>query len=520
MKSRNKDISAAGSADKPEEEAKNMSCSTFLVGKKASYDGSTMIARNEDVCFEVKKFVVVNPQDQPVHYRSTGGHFKMDLPKNPMRYTACPCVDPDSGLCRGIWAADGINEANVGMTATETTTSNPRVLGADPLVVWQPADGEKPEVPGGIGEEDMVVIVLPYIRSAREGVLRLGSLLEQYGTSEINGIAFNDRDEVWWMETIGGHHWAARRVRDEECVFMPNRFGLDEFDFKDALGKGQDHLCSADLPEFIEKNFLNLNQQLSGGLNPDGAFSLRNIFGTQSDYDHAYNTPREWYAGRTLNPTRFRWDGKDADYGPESNDIPWSRVPEKKITVENVKAILSSHYQGTPFDPYAASADRKGVYRPVGMRDTSHLAICQIRGYLPEEIQGVEWICCGSTTFNALFPVYTNVSRLPSYLSDVTLDVSTNTLYWSSRMIGALADMNYGSCLMQIERYHNRTAVKGHELLELYDRRFMDNKDSAAGISEEANEKLCAMMQEQAAQCLQQVLQTAGEHMKNNFSIS
>ena len=35
------------------------------------------------------------------------------------------------------------------MTATETITSNPRVLGADPLVVYQPARGEQPEVPGG-----------------------------------------------------------------------------------------------------------------------------------------------------------------------------------------------------------------------------------------------------------------------------------------------------------------------------------------------------------------------------------
>uniref|UniRef100_UPI003FF099C7 C69 family dipeptidase n=1 Tax=Dysosmobacter welbionis TaxID=2093857 RepID=UPI003FF099C7 len=39
---------------------------------------------------------------------------------------------------KGIWAASGVNAANVGMTATETITSNPRVLGADPLVEYQP----------------------------------------------------------------------------------------------------------------------------------------------------------------------------------------------------------------------------------------------------------------------------------------------------------------------------------------------------------------------------------------------
>ena len=131
----------------------------------------------------------------------------------------------------GIWAASGVNEAHVAMTATETITSNPRVLGADPLVVYQKAEDGQPEICGGIGEEDLVCLVLPYIRSAREGVRRLGSLLEQYGTYEMNGIAFRDRDEIWWLETIGGHHWMARRVPDDVYVVMPNQLGIDRFDF-------------------------------------------------------------------------------------------------------------------------------------------------------------------------------------------------------------------------------------------------------------------------------------------------
>ena len=62
-------------------------------------------------------------------------HVEIDLPDDPMGYTSVPnAVDGE-----GIWAASGVNEANVGMTATETITSNPRVLGADPLVTYQPA---------------------------------------------------------------------------------------------------------------------------------------------------------------------------------------------------------------------------------------------------------------------------------------------------------------------------------------------------------------------------------------------
>ena len=153
-----------------------MPCTTILVGKQASNDGSTMIARTDDGHFDVKKMIVVNPKDQPKIYKSVLSHVEIPLPENPMRYTACPSVDKS----QGIWAATGINEANVAMTATETITSNPRVLAADPLVEYKKAKNRREkDIPGGIGEEDIVVLVLPYIRSAREGVLRLTSLLEQ-----------------------------------------------------------------------------------------------------------------------------------------------------------------------------------------------------------------------------------------------------------------------------------------------------------------------------------------------------
>lgn len=48
--------------------------------------------------------------------------------------------------------------------------------------------------------------MLPYVTTAREGVERLGALLEEYGTYEMNGVAFSDVDEIWWLETVGGHH--------------------------------------------------------------------------------------------------------------------------------------------------------------------------------------------------------------------------------------------------------------------------------------------------------------------------
>lgn len=289
-----------------------MPCTTILVGKKASYDGSTIIARNDDSGsghYTSKKLAVINPEEQPKIYKSVISHVEIELPKNPMRYTAMPNAEEGEG----IWAACGVNEAHVGMTATETITSNPRVLGADPLVRYQPAKDGKEEISGGIGEEDIVYIVLPYIHSAREGVKRLGSLLEQYGTYEMNGIAFQDADEIWWLETIGGHHWIARKVPDDVYVMMPNQFGMDQFDLEDALSNQKEYMCSADLKEFVEKYHLNLSQ--------DGTFNPRDIFGSHDDSDHVYNTPRAWYMARCLNPSTMNWDGPDA--GEDSRAIEW-----------------------------------------------------------------------------------------------------------------------------------------------------------------------------------------------------
>ena len=492
-----------------------MPCTTILVGKKASYDGSTMIARNDDSGsghFTAKKFIVVHPEEQPRKYKSEISHVEIELPDNPMRYTSMP----NALKGEGVWAASGVNEANVGMTATETITSNPRVLGADPLVVYQPAEDGKEEAAGGIGEEDIVYVVLPYIRSAREGVKRLGSLLEKYGTYEMNGIAFQDRDEIWWLETIGGHHWMARRVPDNMYVVMPNQLGIDHFDLEDALGEQREYMCSADLKEFIEKYHLDLSM--------DGVLNPRDAFGSHDDADHVYNTPRAWFMERYLNPHTKKWEGPDADFTPASDDLPWAMVPEKKITVEDVKYVLSAHFQGTPYDPYAAYGDKsmKGAFRSIGINRNDFLSVIQMRPDQPEDSAILEWVAFASNAFNVLVPFYAGVTTTPEYLSNTTAEVSTDNFYWSSRMIAAMADASYKSSVFHIERYQEQVMAKGHELINTYDALLAKESDEQKRMSlkEEANEKIAEMLKKAAADTLSKVLFELSSQMKNAYSRS
>ena len=477
-----------------------MGCTTILIGKKASYDGSTMIARNDDSSngkFTAKKLQVIHPEDMPRIYKSVLSKFEVELPENSLQYTAMPnAVEGD-----GMWAAAGVNIENIGMTATETITSNARVLGADPLVK------------DGFGEEDIVMITLPYIHSAKEGVKRLGLLLEQYGTYESNGIAFSDVDSIWYMETIGGHHWIARRVPDDSYVMMPNQFGIDEFDFEDACSNENEYMCSKDLKEFIEENHLNLSQ--------DDHFNPRYAFGSHSDSDHVYNSPRAWYMGRYFNPTTYDWDNPHGKYSPESDELPWCLVPEKKITPSDVKYILSSHYQGTPYDPYGKSTESslKGKYRTIGINRTDFVALIQLNGHKIKECQAIEWIAEGSNVFNTMVPLFAHMNTAPEYLANTTKDVSTDNFYWASRLIGALADASYGNSITEIDRYQLAVEAKGNAIVKKYEKLIEDAQDKDEAI-QSANEEIVEMLKQETNKVLNKVLYIRSLGMKNAFNRS
>ena len=95
-----------------------MPCTTILAGKNATYDGSTMIARNDDAGgndhFTPKKMIVVQPKEQPRVYKAVLSSVEIPLPENPLCYTAMP----NAVEGKGVWGACGVNEARTGMIST------------------------------------------------------------------------------------------------------------------------------------------------------------------------------------------------------------------------------------------------------------------------------------------------------------------------------------------------------------------------------------------------------------------
>ncbi len=465
-------------------------CTTILVGKDATIDGSTMIARSEDGGSTIipEAFITVNPEEQPKHYQSVISKQKIDdedLLPNPMRYTSAP----DASGKHGVWAAAGINEATVAMTATETITTNSRIQGIDPLLEE-----------GGLGEEDFVTLTLPYIKSAREGVKRLGYLVEKYGTYEMNGSAFADHDEVWYIETIGGHHWAARRIPDDAYVAAPNRLNIDFFDFKDE----ENFMCSSDLLDLIEKYHLNPDYQ---------GYNLRHIFGSSTIKDAHYNNPRAWYIHRYFDP---EWEGTPAD-----QDQPFITYAKKKISPEDIKFLESSHYQDTPYDVYSTTntdAEKK-LFRPIGINRNFETHILQIRNDVPEGLAGVQWLAFGPNTFNVFVPFYTNVTTTPaSFQTGPKFDLSK--IFWVNKLNAQLGDTNYKVYSALEQAFEEKTMAKLRKIENETDEaaKNLTGKDLQEKL-EEANQKMADLAYKASVDLTGEMVETGHGLMKLKYDL-
>lgn len=386
------------------------SCTAMLVGKDASINHATMIARNEDAegAINPKRFIYVPFRAESQTFKSTFNGFQLSLPSNALGHTLTPMAE----LNDGEWGEAGINSENVAMSATETEFTNATMLGLDPLV------------PDGIGEEAMVSCVLPFVKTAREGVKRLGQIISQYGTCESNGIAFADDNEVWYLETVGGHHWAAQRIPDNGYVIAPNQTGIQEIDFNDS-----DHFITApDLAAFAQEHHLNSR--------PD-SFNFREIFGEDLRSDRYYNTPRVW--------TGQRYFQNQVTAGPESRDYPFVQYAPRKIAVADVAMILADHFQGTPYDPYGTTgtAEEKTRYRSIGLNRNQEMHILEIRGDLPQNYQAIHWIAMGMNPFNFPIPFYANCNDTPIYFKNTTSQATTENWYWLNKIIANMADPLY-----------------------------------------------------------------------------
>ena len=469
---------------------KNLSaCTTVLVGKYATIDGSTMAARNDDTFGPLNPMkLVAYPayHNHPNQVKAYLNKCVVDRPADGYRYQGTPNIDY---VHEGVFDESGFNEKNVGMSATESVYANERVLSCDPL-----------NMESGINEDLIVAATLPFIDSAKDGVVYLGELIKKYGSAEGNGVIFSDKNDIWYMEIVTGHHWVAERIPDDAYAVTGNRIAIQQVDFDDT----DNFMWSEGIREFVADNHLNPDKH---------GWNFRHIFGTADVFDQHYNTPRQWFGHKLLNP------GVDQD--PLDFDLPFIMRTDHKIALEDVEKVLSSHYQGTPYDPLGhGTEEEKHLFRPISLNRTQNSHVLQVRPDLPEAASTILWMSFGVPTFTPYVPFFGNADDIDvSYReTPMKLDMNLKSAYWMYRALSMIVESHHAEFAKEdldylkdsreyLYRWVNQTApqVAG-----------MDDKKASEFLSAESH-KMVAEMAKRTKALMAQLIMHGLELSKLTF---
>ena len=406
--------------------ASSYACTTILVGKDATTDGSTIIARNEDGTFAnaAVHFLYHQPRAKGYTFQSASENkFTYQMPDNLLGYSAAPSWDTRNSASGGTFEEMGFNSAGVGMSATETIFSNDKTLAVDPYL-------EESGVTGGIAEDALTTVLLPQIKTARQGVELLGKIIETRGAGEGFGVAFVDSKEAWYLENAGGHQWVAVRIPDNMYFVSGNQSRLGEVDLKDS----KNYLASPSLISFAEEKGLYNSKT-------DGKFNFHKIYGKNDTTNPSiYKNDADYNYQRVIS-LQGKYTASTLKNPKTNNDFAVFLKPDHKLSVAEVESGLQSYYQGTSMDPYTAQNPAE-KYRPIAVFRTKQSHVLQVRADLPAPIANVLYFNTGMTALGIYVPFYQGAKFPVSYQigNDVADDTSA---FWKLRKLQTLAMTNF-----------------------------------------------------------------------------
>jgi dipeptidase len=383
-------------------------CTTIIAGDKMTADGSFILSRSSDfdammaINFEIHEDTNFGPEE----FVAKDSKFRCPLPKEALGYSALPDYQ-----FPGEWGSAGFNTLGVGMSSTETIFSSQKALKVDPYVT------------DGLAENCTYNIVLPYIHSAREGVERLGMLIEKYGSAEGFGIGFIDKKEIWYLENAGGHRYLACKMPRDRYFVTGNQSRYRDYDPKDK----ENFIASKDLIEFAKKNKL---------CPANGKFDFHEAYTRDEKLDTTYNYPRVWGLQKMFSPS--------IKNDVTKNTFPIYTIAEKPMTISDFRKAFRYHYDNTEHDPYLHS-NGKEPYRPVGIFRTTQTHLLQVRPNLPKEIGCVSYVAMGMSDLGVFLPLYQGVKSYPATYKMGNSHSDNKSAYWKFRKVMTLGMVNYNA---------------------------------------------------------------------------
>jgi len=413
-----------------------MACTNFIVGKKASLDGSVICSYSADSYGMFQGLA---------HYPA-GKH-----PKGTMRQV----YDWDTNKYGGeILEAEETYNVIGNINEWQVTIGETTFGGREEMV----------DTTGIIDYGSLIYIALQRSKTAREAIDVMTSLVEKYGyNSEGETFTICDPNEAWIMEMMGCASdrkiekgrtvWVALRIPDDMICGHANQSRITKFNMKDKENVR------------YSKNVVSYARKMGWFKGKDEDFS----------YNAAYAAPD--FSGRRICDARvwqffnryadgmdryIPWaEGKDAN----AEAMPLWVKPNKKLTVQDVEAAMRDHFENTPFSldqdmgggiwemPYRPTplyfkVDGKEYFneRPVSTQQAGFVFVSQMRSWLPRQVGGCFWFANDDGNMVPFTPVYCCATESPRPYNTPgadDLNFSMDNAFWVQNWVSNMVYPRY-----------------------------------------------------------------------------
>ena len=419
------------------------SCTNFLIGKKASTDGSTMISYSADSYnlygelyhWPAKKY---NAGEMLKVYEWDTSKFLGEIPQALQTYNVL----------------GNMNEHQVAIGETTFTGRE-----------------ELSDSTGIMDYGSLIYITLQRAKTAREAITIMTNLVKEHGyysTGESFSIA--DPNEVWVLELIGkgvgnkGAVWVAVRI-PEDCVSAhANQARIQQFPLKDS----ENCIYSPDVISFArEKGYY------SGS---DADFSFAQAYAPLDFGALRFCEARVWSFFNNVNKDMAEYVSYAK--GETTDPMPLYIKPDKKLSMRDVQNLMRDHYEDTDLDwrndfgagpfssPYRWSPltwDVDSVQycneRPISTQQTGFSFVSQSRSWLPNEIGGIIWFGMDDAAQSVYYPIYVGNTTVPESMkvgNGDLLNFTWDAAFWIHNWVSNMVYDRYSDKIVHVNELQDK----------------------------------------------------------------
>ncbi len=419
------------------------SCTNFLIGKKASTDGSTMISYSADSYnlygelyhWPAKQY---SPGEMLKVYEWDTGKYLGEIPQVLQTYNV-------------------IGNMNEHQLAIGETTFTGRTELSDPS--------------GIMDYGSLIYITLQRAKTAREAITVMTDLVNEHGyysTGESFSIA--DPNEVWIMELIGkgaenkGAVWVAVRIPDDCVSAHANHARIQQFPLDDP----ENCIYSPDVITFArEKGYFT---------GEDKDFSFAQTYAPIDFGALRFCEARVWSFFNHVNKDMAQY----VTYakGETTDPMPLYIKPDKQLSMRDVQNFMRDHYEGTELDwsnefgagpfnsPYRWSPLTFTVdsveycnERPISTQQTGFSFVSQSRAWLPNEIGGVLWFGVDDAAQSVYYPVYVGNTTVPESMkvgNGDLLNFTWDSSFWIHNWVSNMVYSRYSDKIVHVNELQDK----------------------------------------------------------------